>query len=171
MNELIPIRVEGGEKFPVDARKLHEFLGTKTPFSMWIVRRIEEYDFLEDRDYRFLTKLLKTPEGGRPTKEYLISIGMAKELSLIENTEKGKEIRTYFIRIEEESSLIVKQALENITREKNRLKDLEEQIKKSDRHYIANVLSSKQDRLLLTKGKEMSEFNIRVRHIYPKEIE
>lgn len=44
--------------------------------------------------------MLKTPEGGRPLKEYYITLDMAKELSMVENNEKGKEARKYFIECE-----------------------------------------------------------------------
>ena len=82
----------------VNARELHAFLGSNRQFGNWIQERIEQYDFVEGVD--FLTNLLKTPTGGRPSKEYYISLDMAKELSMVERNQKGKEARQYFISCE-----------------------------------------------------------------------
>jgi anti-repressor protein len=41
--------------------------------------------------------LSKTPNGGRPAKEYALTLDMAKELSMVERTEKGKQARQYFL--------------------------------------------------------------------------
>lgn len=81
----------------VNARDLHIFLEVKTDFKHWISRRIEEFDFVEGLDFRsFLTESI----GGRPAKEYAISIDMAKELSMVQRSAKGKEARQYFIECE-----------------------------------------------------------------------
>lgn len=84
----------------VNARELHEFLGSKQEFSTWIRSRVEKYEFIEDQD--FLIILSKIPQKGRPSKEYYISLDMAKELAMVENNEKGREARRYFIQCEKE---------------------------------------------------------------------
>lgn len=96
MNELIKIEERDGIE-TVNARELHEFLESGRQFSNWITQRIDSYGFVEGED--FITELLKS-SGGRPSKEYYISIDMAKELSMVENNEKGKEARQYFIAVE-----------------------------------------------------------------------
>jgi anti-repressor protein len=97
MNELLPM-VKNNGKRAVNARDLYERLGTVTRFGIWIKRRIEEYGFKEGED--FCSKLIKST-GGRPATDYLLSLDMAKELAMLENNEKGREIRRYLIRIEE----------------------------------------------------------------------
>ncbi|QBY44246.1 antA/AntB antirepressor family protein [Arsenophonus nasoniae] len=82
----------------VNARDLHEFLESKQKFADWIKDRIQQYGFIESQD--FIVILGKTPNGGRPTKEYAISLDMAKELSMVERNEKGKQARQYFIECE-----------------------------------------------------------------------
>lgn len=97
MNELIKIEAHETLMQAVNARDLHAFLDVKTDFKNWIVRRIEEYGFIEESDFRsFLTE----STGGRPAREYAISIDMAKELSMVERNEKGREARQYFIECE-----------------------------------------------------------------------
>lgn len=82
-----------------DARALHEWLGVRDKFGMWMSRRIEEYGFEAGSDY--CAELRKSPSGrGRPRQDYLITIDMAKELSMVERTDKGRETRRYFIQME-----------------------------------------------------------------------
>lgn len=100
----------------VDARKLHEVLGSKRQFADWIKQRIEKYDFVENVDYESFSQICEKPNGGRPTIEYKLTINMAKELSMIENNEVGKEFRKYFIMSEEIAHKVI--GWEN-TRESN----------------------------------------------------
>lgn len=99
MNELITITkatINNEEVNAVNARDLHEKLEIETKFNTWMPRRIEEYEFEEGRD--FVTNLSKSH--GRPSKEYIISLDMAKELAMVENNEQGRKIRRYFIEVE-----------------------------------------------------------------------
>ena len=96
MNDLIKIKtVEGKET--VNARDLHEFLEVQSKFADWFKNRVEKYDFFKDIDFLTLSKNLEN--GGR-TKDYFISIEMAKELSMVENNQKGRVARKYFIECE-----------------------------------------------------------------------
>jgi len=81
----------------VNAKDLYDFLEVETRYNDWIVRRIEEYDFEDGKDfYSFLSK----STGGRPSRDYALSVDMAKELSMVERTAKGKQARQYFIQCE-----------------------------------------------------------------------
>lgn len=95
--QLIPINNANGKQF-VNARELHAFLESKQRFADWIKARIEKYAFEQGED--FFIELRKTPDGGRPSQEYYISIDMAKELCMVENNDKGKQARRYFIHVE-----------------------------------------------------------------------
>ena len=92
---LAPTAHEGQRR--IDARGLHGWLGPKRMFANWIADRIADYGFVGREDY--LTKMLKT--GGRPRTEYLLTIGMAKELAMLERSSIGSETRRYFIRMEQ----------------------------------------------------------------------
>lgn len=96
--------LDGGVVQTVDARELHAFLEIGRDFHTWLNGRIEQYGFVEGQDF---TPVLGKSSGGRPTKEYAISIDMAKELSMVERNEKGREARRYFIDCER----IAKEAL------------------------------------------------------------
>lgn len=101
MNYLIQITknmINGTEINSVNAREIHEYLEIKTPFSMWIKRAIEKYDFLENED--FTTH--KFVNGKATQIDYVVSFDMAKELCIVEPNEKGKETRKYFISVEKQ---------------------------------------------------------------------
>lgn len=84
----------------VNARDLHRALGSGTDYSDWIRRRITRYQFIENVDYTSFLKIEKRANGGTTLKEYVLTIDMAKELAMIENTDKGRQVRRYFIAME-----------------------------------------------------------------------
>ena len=60
-----------------------------------------EYGFTENVDFiGFEQKSSKL--GGRPSVDHALKIDMAKEISMIQRTAKGKEARQYFIQVEKE---------------------------------------------------------------------
>lgn len=83
----------------VDARSLHSFLEVVTRFHVWVSRRVEEYGFIDGEDF---CSNLGESIGGRKRRDYYISLDMAKELAMVERTEKGKQARRYFIKCETE---------------------------------------------------------------------
>ena len=105
---IVPVRlavVGSATVLTVDARELHGFLGVGKDFSTWIKDRIGQYGFCEGVDYT-VGSGLSAPISGSPkarvqeTKEYAISLDMAKELAMVERTERGKQARQYFIECE-----------------------------------------------------------------------
>ena len=100
IQDLLPIvqsGIGGSVVNAVDARKLHAFLEVKTQFKDWIQRRIKDFDFKESSDF---CSFLSESSGGRPTREYYVSLNMAKELAMVERNENGKEARRYFLECE-----------------------------------------------------------------------
>ena len=103
MNELIPLQpqtIDGNAVETVSARELREFLESKQDFSTWIKNRIEKYEFVENADYLLHKFMEQTPSGAKHKTDYYVSVGMAKELSMVERNEKGKQARKYFIECE-----------------------------------------------------------------------
>ena len=97
---LIPINESNGKR-AVSARDLHAFLESKQDFSTWVKNRIEKYDLVENVDYVVFHKIMENPNGGRPQIEYALTIDAAKELSMVEGNERGKQARKYFIACEQ----------------------------------------------------------------------
>ena len=98
--ELIKIaqaEIAGAAVQTVNARDLHAFLEVGTAFKDWIARRIEDFGFTDGIDF---CSFLSESAGGRPAKEYALTLDMAKELSMVERNAKGKEARLYFIECE-----------------------------------------------------------------------
>ena len=83
----------------VNAREIHEYLGVKTRFNDWINRAIEKYDFIENIDYSILSN--------GNSKDFVVTLDMAKELAMLENNPKGKEIRKYFIYFEQKAKEVI----------------------------------------------------------------
>lgn len=101
MNEIIKITEQNGRR-AVSARELHDFLGSKRDFSNWIKDRIDKYGFIENQDFEVFNNFGENPQGGRPLIEYALSVDMAKEISMVEGTERGKQARQYFIQCEKQ---------------------------------------------------------------------
>lgn len=99
MDELIKITEKDGRR-AVNARELHQFLECKRDFATWIKDKIEKYGFVENQDFEVFHNFGGNPKGGRPMIEYALSVDMAKELSMVENNERGRTARKYFIECE-----------------------------------------------------------------------
>lgn len=65
-------------------------------------RNIDYLDFQENTDYIILLKNELNSENrrGKPASDYFITVEMAKEISMLQRSEKGKEARKYFIECE-----------------------------------------------------------------------
>jgi anti-repressor protein len=88
----------------VDARELWRFLGVGDRFTDWLFARLDKYQLKADEDYivRKVTKQVPH-EGGlrnQVTAEYFLTIDSAKELAMVQNNDKGREVRRYFIECE-----------------------------------------------------------------------
>ena len=114
LNTLIPV-VDNNNHKVVDARLLHAFLQIRRDFTSWIKDRISKYGFIENQDfvlikYDYLGNLLndRLPHFGESDTQvvaktdYLLLMDMAKELCMVENNDKGKKARRYFIEKEKE---------------------------------------------------------------------
>ena len=95
MNEII--KIDSDNK--VSGRELHEFLDVGRDFTTWMKQMIG-YGFNEHADFEVYTQSGENPSGGRPSVDYRMSIEMAKEICMIQRTEKGKQARQYFIECE-----------------------------------------------------------------------
>ena len=105
MNEIIKITTNENMEPVVSGRDLHEFLDVKTAYKDWFPR-MTEYVFVEGVDFNPLIFEQVQIEGNREVKrqvtDHAIKLDMAKELAMIQRTDRGKQARQYFIQIEKE---------------------------------------------------------------------
>jgi len=104
---LIPVfraNIGGVEVDAVNARDLHAFLEVGKDFSNWVKDRIDRFGFVENQDFVcspiLASKDQPAGRGGHNRLDYILTLDMAKELSMVERTPKGKQARQYFIEIE-----------------------------------------------------------------------
>ena len=107
-NELVPVyETDRGVKV-VNGRDLHRALESKQDFSTWVKKRLSECDAMENEDF---DRLHKKMEANNATMiDYIIKLDTAKEMAMLERNDKGKQVRKYFIQVEEK----YKQAAINI---------------------------------------------------------
>lgn len=104
MNELIKINYEDSNRPTILGRELHEALEVETPYHKWFPRMCE-YGFTENTDFTTTDKnVLRTDGTPMPQiqHDHQLSIDMAKEICMLQRSEKGKQFRLYFIEVEKE---------------------------------------------------------------------
>ncbi|HEN5879627.1 TPA: phage antirepressor KilAC domain-containing protein [Streptococcus agalactiae] len=102
MNELITVTLNDSHEPVVSGRQLHEALGVRTRYDNWF-SRMTEYGFTENQDYLVTSIFGHNSNGGRQNKvDHIVKLDMAKEIAMIQRTDKGKQVRTYFIQIEKD---------------------------------------------------------------------
>ena len=100
MNELIKVTMDSNGNQAVSGRELHEFLELKTRYNDWS-KRMFEYGFDEGVDFLHITQKRVTSHGAEHNlTDHLMSLDMAKEIAMIQRTDKGKQARQYFIEVE-----------------------------------------------------------------------
>lgn len=100
MNELIKTITRDDGTIAVSGRELHDFLEVGKDFSSWF-KDMAEYGFGVGKDFSPIS--VKTPNGGRPRIEYVMTLDMAKEVAMIQRTDRGKQARQYFIEIDKQA--------------------------------------------------------------------
>ena len=103
MTELIKVNYDNADRPTVSGRELHEALGVETPYTTW-VKRMCEYGFSENVDFATCFPNLESENqhGGQNKIDHQLTIPMAKELCMLQRTDKGKQMRQYFIAVEEQ---------------------------------------------------------------------
>lgn len=103
MNQLIEInnrKIAGKEIQTVNARELHTGLAVAKDFSDWIKAQIKRARLQQNIDYLVIPQKGENPSGGRPVLEYYLTVEAAKHISMLSGTDKGFEVRNYFIECE-----------------------------------------------------------------------
>lgn len=180
MKDLINIQIKDNQQL-VSARELYKGLGLKIRFSLWVSKNFESFE--EGQDFTSVSTDTVVNNGARkPIQDYLLTIDMAKELCMMSKTEKGKEVRKYFIEVERkwnDPQEIVKRGYAILQNENTQLKlenknltiQLEESNKKAS--YLDVILGAP-DTLAVTQiaadyGYNAKDFNellhkVRIQH-------
>ncbi|HEM4056702.1 TPA: phage antirepressor KilAC domain-containing protein [Streptococcus suis] len=102
MNEIINVSVNDNQEPVVSGRQLHEALGVNSNYTTWF-DRMTEYGFTENEDYVLLSNFgNQTGRGGHNKVDHVIKLDMAKEIAMIQRTDRGKQVRQYFIQVEKD---------------------------------------------------------------------
>ncbi len=103
MQEIIKlIPNEQGSK-AVSARALYDYLGyDKSQWKRWYKKNIEENPFAPQNQDWVVFDMMSSTDGGRPTKDFALSLEFAKKLAMMSRTEKGEQARNYFLECEKE---------------------------------------------------------------------
>ena len=102
MNEVIKVTLNDNHEPVVSGRQLHEALGVNSNYTTWF-DRMTDYGFTENEDYVLLSNFgNQTGRGGHNKVDHIIKLDMAKEIAMIQRTDKGKEVRQYFIQVEKD---------------------------------------------------------------------
>ncbi|EAJ5475260.1 phage antirepressor Ant [Campylobacter jejuni] len=125
--------------FPANVKFLFYFLEIDTKFSDWINRRISNYSFIENQDY--VIKEVFT--GRRPRKEYYVTLDMAKELCMVENNEKGRQARRYFIECEKRLKNLEQEKMQKLAFHQSL--GYKSQLKQQKEHYENKIKALQYD--------------------------
>lgn len=110
MNGLIPIHRHNNEQV-VSMRELYAFLEAKRDFTTW-AESMFEFGFIAGQDYaEVFPEKGENPQVGRPRRDWAIKLDMAKEISMLQRSDKGKQARQYFIEVEKQARLKLPQTL------------------------------------------------------------
>lgn len=119
--ELVKITTNEEGKQLVSARELHEKLileeGKKERFSQWFDRHLQ-YGFEENKDFTSVKIFTVVNNGAkRELQDYAVTIDMAKEICMLQKSEKGREFRRYFIECEKQLKEVIKETKPSLTKE------------------------------------------------------
>ncbi|EBF5687518.1 phage antirepressor Ant [Campylobacter coli] len=129
----------GAEINSANAREIFQFLNSEQEYSNWIKNRISHYNFIENQDY--IIELVYTK--GRPRKEYYVTLDMAKELCMVENNEKGRQARRYFIECEKRLKNLEQEKMQKLAFHQSL--GYKSQLKQQKEHYENKIKALKYD--------------------------
>lgn len=170
MNELIKVKTKEDVQV-VSARDLHEALDIKTRFSLWTKQNFKH--FRENIDFTsVVTTTLVNNGAKRELQDYALTIEMAKHIAMMSGTDKGYEIRDYFIKVEQawnSPEMVMKRALEIANKKVEKLK-LENQQMQPKALFADSVATAKTNILVSDLSKIIKQNGVHTLEVNGKEI-
>lgn len=154
MNEIINVNFDNTDRPTVMGRELHKALEIRTAYKDWFPRMCE-YGFTEGEDYTPL--IFEHPQNKQPFTDHQLTISMAKELCMIQRTDRGKQCRQYFIQIEEawnKPEAVMARALQMANRQLDSIK--------ADNARLALQLKETEPFVLFARSVQVSSTSILV---------
>lgn len=149
MNQLITVNLNDNQEPVVSGRQLHETLEVNTEYKKWF-SRMSEYGFEENQDFVRVTQKCPTPGGIQNVTDHVIKLDMAKEIAMIQRTDKGKEVRQYFIQVEKDFNSPEKIMARALRIADNKIHKLEAQMEADKPKVLfANAVSASQTSILI----------------------
>ncbi|GGA99936.1 oxidoreductase [Macrococcus hajekii] len=112
-NQLVPVRENESGEVVVSARTLHRELGVKTRFSLWADQNFKHFKL--GRDFTSVVATTVVNNGAiRNLEDFSMSLEMAKHIAMMSGTEKGYQVREYFIQVDNawnSPEMVMKRAL------------------------------------------------------------
>lgn len=151
MNEIINVTLNNNHEPIVSARELHKELNVKTRFSLWVEQNFKILE--EGYDFTSVVGTTVVNNGAvREVQDYALSLDAAKNLAMVSKTDKGKEVRQYFIQIEKDFNspekimaralLMADKKITHLTMENTQLQ-LELQEAQKQARYLDVIIESK----------------------------
>lgn len=172
MHNLINVTLNENQEPVVSARQLHKSLEVKTRFSQWVEQNFKMFKESEDFSSVVATTQQNQYGGVKKLQDYAVTIRMAEHLAMMSKTNKGHEVREYFIQIEKDFNSpekIMARALKIADRKiislehKNEALQLELEEARKQTDYLDLILQTK-DMLTTTQiaqdyGMSANKFN------------
>lgn len=146
MNELLKVNYEA-DRITLSARELHKFLELSERFSNWF-ERMKQYGFVENQDY--LGRKVFNTLAKQELQDYEITLDMAKEISMIQRNEKGKEARQYFIEVEKKWNSPERVIARGLIESQKMIENLNQQIvEMRPKALFADAVSTSKESILI----------------------
>ncbi|MEJ6401003.1 antA/AntB antirepressor family protein [Nicoliella lavandulae] len=105
IKEIIPIKKDKEGNQAISMRDLYKWLDARAEFTTWS-KRMFSYGFTENVDFVGFDKIVNSDKGfggHLKVRDYVITLDTAKEISMIQRNDKGKQARKYFISMEKQA--------------------------------------------------------------------
>ncbi len=99
-DDLILSFIQSKDRFPVNFDDAWRWVGYSQ--KGMAKRALLKAGFIREIDFQVFCRNAKNLEGGRPSEEILLTVECFKSFAMMAGTERGKEVRAYFLRCEAE---------------------------------------------------------------------